>query len=95
MVSRKEKLQKILKHGYETGKMLHGSGLCKALHNESITLDNFKNFSLFEPSHKEFLAVSKSWQPALFWGREDFNNDVDEFTPLRETVLGFLIAMEK
>ena len=84
----KEKLIQIYNESLKTG-VLKRDGLCNTLLTERISR---KNLKLFKPKYDN-----------LYWGsgikikdysRQSFFNIRYKFTPLRQTILAFLITME-
>ena len=85
----KEKLIDLYKRASETGYMPNGSGLCF----EVIRLGIITDLDLFKPTSADEEELFHEDNRTVWWGAESQSNPMDLFTPLRETVLCFLIAM--
>lgn len=93
-MTNKKKLQAIYSKALKTGRLEH-AGLCYVLLNAKIS---DKNLMLFEPNIHDETVLSIKGKSLAFWGSDLSCWDDDKlnsFTPLRQTILGFLIAMEK
>ena len=103
-MSNKTKLIKLYNQSLATGELPEW-GLCLALLDLKITSNNI---DLFEPSEKEQKLLKAKNYSVGFWGSGlkfrkkggviNATHDMriyKGFTPLRQTILGFLIAMEK
>lgn len=94
-MTNKEKLIKLYNESLETGK-LPFKGLCVCL----LKLDiNRNNLYLFKPQSNDYFGDDILIK--IFWGYEfnlkenkSLNEITCDFTPLRQTILAFLIAME-
>lgn len=90
-MTNKQKLINLYKQASKTGKLPNEDGLCNELDKLKI---KSKNLLLFYPSEQEESELSYCNKPVIWWGRESFKCKLDDFTPLRQIVLGFLICME-
>ena len=90
-ITDKQKLLNLYEKAYKLGKMPNEEGLCNEFDILSI---NFNNINLFNPTYEDKKILSNNGERQLWWGAESLKNPIDKFTPLRETVLCFLIAME-
>lgn len=88
----KQKLFKLLKTCNRTGRLLN-TGLCSTL---TILGISKSNLDLFEPNDENRSELLLNNKPCFYWGAEEFDDDfLKKFTPLRELILCFLIAMEE
>lgn len=89
----RQKLERIYRIAYKK-KKLNSNGLCNSL---GIKLGH--NLHLFEPSDSDYMELIRNNLSAVYWGSGLGmflgGDDCFEFTDLRQTILGFLIAMEK
>jgi hypothetical protein len=96
MGENKRKLLSIYKKAYKHMK-LPNKGLCRTVFKISSASENLE---LFRPSYRESSEIYNAGFYPLFWGfdRPITNSNMPcviwEFTPLRQTILAFLIAME-
>lgn len=89
-MTNKEKLIEIYNKALESGE-IERNGLCNCLYSVKRAK---KNIQLFRPTKE----ISKEYFPSVYWGsgyKTDKFNIHREFTPLRQTILAFLIAMEE
>lgn len=94
-MTNKQKLIKLYKECSETGK-LPESGLCSTL--RSYLEMSTKNLLLFYPNDEDFNEIDFKGESWVFWasGVKTTNEDkIRKFTPLRQTIMCFLIAMEE
>lgn len=94
-MTNKEKLIKLYNESLKTGE-LPSNGLCNCLKMLKIPL---KNIQLFEPDLQQKKNLIFEYKSQLYWASDVVKNFqtlnyVREFTPLRQTILAFLIAME-
>ena len=75
----------------ETGKMKE-DGLCATFIHYNLNNDNLM---LFKPTNKDFYRMLLKDEPRAYWGSENWKNNNYTFTPLRKTILAFVIAMTK
>ena len=98
MSNNKKKLIAIYKKALKE-KRLPTNGLCATLKEIGLGKDELNsNFSLFVPTYEEETEFIKQGLSYAYWGSGadmDSMDKYDTFTPLRQTILAFLIAMEK
>ena len=96
MSNNKKKLIAIYKKALKE-KRLPTIGLCSIFKQLGLNgLDS--NFSLFIPTHEEETELINQRLSSAYWGSGADMDSMDKyytFTPLRQTILAFLIAMEK
>jgi len=91
-MTNKEKLIKLYNESLETGE-LPRSGLCKSL---SLFGLSKRNLLLFVPKTPEDYKLIGN-KSTMFWASDLYPGDLNKFTkftPLRQTILAFLITME-
>lgn len=95
----KQKLIDLYNESLKTG-VLKRDGLCNTLLAKRISR---KNLKLFKPKTEKIPNTALDSYDNLYWGsgikikdysRQSFFNIRYKFTPLRQTILAFLIAME-
>lgn len=91
----KEKLIELYEECSKTGK-LPEIGLCCSLRNYLQISTN--KLLLFYPDKEDFDKIDSKGESWVFWAsglKTENENKFREFTPLRQTILAFLIAMEE
>ena len=93
-MTNKQKLIKLYKECSKTGKLPH-HGLCSCLDYLEINKTKLK---LFQPNSVQMNQLQIKGKSCLFWASDmKFQCNGShwyKFTPLRQTILAFLIAME-
>lgn len=93
----KKELIAIYKEAFEKGE-LPTDGLCGTLSIQKLSKENI---NLFCPTEAEIDELGAQGRSSAFWGCESLLDETSiyqrarTFTTLRQTILGFLIAMEK
>lgn len=86
MTKNKPEYLKIYKEWMERGKMPK-DGLCLYFGKYH------KLLRLFRPTDEDFEELYRLGLPGVYWGRESFYYKRDDFTPLRQTIVLFMAAM--
>lgn len=93
-MTNKEKLIKLYNESLKTGE-LPSNGLCCSLKELKIKRNKLY---LFEPNFWDEQIIVKEGKSWIYWAsdvkKDELFNYYTKFTPLRQTILAFLIAME-
>lgn len=96
MSNNKKKLIEIYKKAINKG-ILPCDGLCATI-SKTNSLNANLNLDLFEPLREDKIEMKRSCLSVAYWASGvswESNDKYYTFTPLRQTILAFLIAMEK
>jgi len=85
---KKKSYLNLYKAWMRAGKLPANSGLCQSFHNVGLGYYDPLLY-MFEPTEEECIRYGL----CPWWGGDGYNPQVGEFTPMRQTIVLFLAAM--